>query len=260
MSSTVAWNLWHGCHKVSTGCKNCYMFSMDRSYGKDPEDIHLNNNYLLPISEDRYGLYKYNPGTHFMTNITSDTFLEEAYEWLPYLWSCVRIRKDCIFHIFTKRVDRIKESLPDDWDSLDNVEIIVSCENQDMANKRFDTIKDIPIKHLSISASPLLECIDFSKWFYTLNIDTIYLSGERDFNPRPCNFEWVKNIKEQCVKAGVNFIFNKTGSMFICNGKTYRIKYKRDQESQAEKAGLNYICKQTLLGGNFKDGRETIDF
>lgn len=249
MSNTVIWNLWHGCHKVSAGCKNCYMFSMDRTYGRNPEDIHLNGNSLLPISEDRYGFYKYDADTHFMTNITSDTFLEEAYDWLPDMWSCIRTRSDCIFHIFTKRVERIKESLPDDWESFDNVEIIVSCENQVMTDKRFDIIKDIPIKHLSISAAPLLECIDFSKWFDLLNIDTVYLSGERDFNPRPCNFEWVKDIQKQCVEYGVNFIFNETGTLFICNGKTYRIKSKKDQEEQAYKAGLNYICKQTLLGG-----------
>ena len=23
------WNAWHGCHKISAGCKNCYMFRRD---------------------------------------------------------------------------------------------------------------------------------------------------------------------------------------------------------------------------------------
>ena len=33
---TITWNPWHGCHKVSAGCDNCYMFARDLSYGKDP--------------------------------------------------------------------------------------------------------------------------------------------------------------------------------------------------------------------------------
>ncbi|MFR1499226.1 MAG: DUF5131 family protein, partial [Monoglobus pectinilyticus] len=23
------WNPWHGCHKISAGCANCYMFRSD---------------------------------------------------------------------------------------------------------------------------------------------------------------------------------------------------------------------------------------
>ena len=33
---SVSWNLWHGCTKASTGCKNCYMYIRDLSVGKDP--------------------------------------------------------------------------------------------------------------------------------------------------------------------------------------------------------------------------------
>ena len=29
------WNAWHGCHKISVGCLNCYMFRRDAKYGKD---------------------------------------------------------------------------------------------------------------------------------------------------------------------------------------------------------------------------------
>ena len=29
------WNAWHGCHKISAGHQNCYMFRCDAKYGKD---------------------------------------------------------------------------------------------------------------------------------------------------------------------------------------------------------------------------------
>ncbi len=29
------WNPWHGCHKISPGCANCYVYRLDESIGKD---------------------------------------------------------------------------------------------------------------------------------------------------------------------------------------------------------------------------------
>ena len=30
------WNPWHGCQKISPGCKNCYMYTEKKAYGQDP--------------------------------------------------------------------------------------------------------------------------------------------------------------------------------------------------------------------------------
>ncbi len=27
----IIWNPWHGCHKVSEGCRHCYMYFLDSS-------------------------------------------------------------------------------------------------------------------------------------------------------------------------------------------------------------------------------------
>jgi protein gp37 len=32
----ATWNPWQGCHHVSSGCDNCYMFTQKRRYGQDP--------------------------------------------------------------------------------------------------------------------------------------------------------------------------------------------------------------------------------
>ena len=31
------WNLWHGCKKISEGCKNCYMYYLDKVRNQDGE-------------------------------------------------------------------------------------------------------------------------------------------------------------------------------------------------------------------------------
>lgn len=43
------WNAWHGCHKISAGCQNCYMFRRDAKYGKDSTMVTKTANFRLPI-------------------------------------------------------------------------------------------------------------------------------------------------------------------------------------------------------------------
>ena len=33
------WNPWHGCHKLSTGCRHCYVYRGDSKHGKDSSII-----------------------------------------------------------------------------------------------------------------------------------------------------------------------------------------------------------------------------
>ena len=33
------WNLWHGCHKWSEGCRHCYVYRTDGKYGKDSNKV-----------------------------------------------------------------------------------------------------------------------------------------------------------------------------------------------------------------------------
>jgi len=35
IENAVPWNPWHGCKKVSPGCKNCFVYKMDKRYGRD---------------------------------------------------------------------------------------------------------------------------------------------------------------------------------------------------------------------------------
>ena len=35
----ASWNPWQGCHPVSEGCVNCYMYRDKRHYGQDPATV-----------------------------------------------------------------------------------------------------------------------------------------------------------------------------------------------------------------------------
>lgn len=102
----ASWNLWHGCKKISPGCKNCYVYRRDESIGLDPGDVHMTKSFDLPIRKNRAGEYKILSGETVYTCFTSDFFLEEADPWRPAAWEIIRSRPDLFFFIVTKRIHR----------------------------------------------------------------------------------------------------------------------------------------------------------
>ena len=53
------WNPWHGCHKCSEGCQNCYAYFLDKRYGRDTNEVVKNkSNFNFPVKKDRAGQYK----------------------------------------------------------------------------------------------------------------------------------------------------------------------------------------------------------
>lgn len=75
------WNLWHGCHKKSEGCKHCYVFRRDAESEKDSNVVTKTSSFNLPICRNRSGKWKVPSGTLMWTCFTSDFFIEEADLW-----------------------------------------------------------------------------------------------------------------------------------------------------------------------------------
>lgn len=76
------WNPWHGCHKKSAGCLNCYMYRRDAEFGKDSNIVTKTKDYDLGIKRKRDGSYKLNSDEKVYLCMTSDFFIEEADEWI----------------------------------------------------------------------------------------------------------------------------------------------------------------------------------
>ena len=114
-SKSKMWNLWHGCHKLSAGCKHCYVYRGDSKRGIDSSIVSKTKNFYLPVQKKRNGEYKIPPGTLVYTCFTSYFILEDADELRTEAWEIMRIRGDLQVMMITKRIDRVQESLPDDW-------------------------------------------------------------------------------------------------------------------------------------------------
>lgn len=232
------WNPWHGCHKISEGCLNCYVYRRDAQYGKDSSVVAKTADFNLPMKRNRAGEYKLSGDETVYTCFTSDFFLEEADEWRVEAWQMIRKRNDLIFFIVTKRIHRFQVNLPADWgDGYDNVTISCTVENQNRADYRLPIFLAAPIRHKRIICEPLLESVNLAAYLSPV-IEGVIVGGESGFNARICSYDWVLNIREQCRQKGVAFQFKQTGARFEKDGKLYNIDRKL-QELQAHKAGID---------------------
>ncbi len=244
----VGWNPWHGCTKVSPGCKYCYVYRQDEMYGAEGASCicRKNGDFDLPVRRVR-GEYKIPSGSVVYTCFTSDFLLKDADEWRDECWEMMKTRSDCAFIFFTKRPERLKASFPDDWgEGYENVIIGCTVENNEMAKKRLPEFLSLPIKHRAIIAEPLLEKLEISDYLRPGKAELVSAGGESGPKARECDFSWVEGLKKQCEDCGVPFHFHQTGANFVKDGKVYRIRRKY-QHSQAKMAGLNYKTDEAFL-------------
>ena len=237
------WNLWHGCHKLSAGCQHCYVYRGDAKRNIDSTIVRKTKNFDLPVQTKRNGEYKIPSGTLLYTCFTSDFFVEDADLWRIEAWEMMQVRSDLRFLMITKRIDRLHESLPKDWgDGYENVTICCTVENQKCADYRLPIFKATPIKHKIIICEPLLERIDLQLYDIGSWAEQIVAGGESGKEARPCNFDWILELRNLCVKNNVSFWFKQTGSKFVKDGRTYNIA-RQFQHLQARKAAINFYCE-----------------
>ena len=107
------WNPWHGCHKISPGCANCYVYRRDESIGKDASIVTKTLDFDLPLKKNRQGEYKLQASDgHVFACMTSDFFVPDADDWRQQCWDMMRLRSDLSFIIITKRIDRFADCIP----------------------------------------------------------------------------------------------------------------------------------------------------
>lgn len=234
------WNPWRGCKKCSDGCKYCYIHKGDYKRNINTNEIIKTNDFYKPIEKFKNGNHKIKSGTVYVC-FSSDFLIEEADAWRDECWKMIKERSDLKFLFLTKRIDRFKNCIPKDWkDGYDNVIVCCTIENQKNADYKLSIFKDLPIKHKCITAQPLLEKIDIEK--YLNDIELVVVGGESDYNARPLNYDWVLDIRDQCIKANVDFEFRQCGTHFIKDKKMYKLQVK-DLCKQAKLANINYTKK-----------------
>lgn len=238
------WEPWTGCYSASDGCTFCYFYGpYSKRHGQNK--IEQTKDFNKPILKNTKGAYKLPSGKIVATCFATDFFLPEADEWRADAWAMIRERQDLDFLILTKRIDRFMESLPADWGSgYENINIGCSVENQQMADIRLPKFLSYPIRRRFVACAPLLGAIDLRP--YLSGIDHVSVSGESGRDARVCDYDWVLDIREQCVAAGITFWFKGTGSRFRRDGVIQKVNpYK--QGSIAKELNISILDGKKLF-------------
>ncbi len=195
----ATWNPWHGCLKVSPGCAHCYMYRDKRRYGQDPS--------LVVRSKTSFDApRRWKEPKMIFTCSWSDFFVAEADQWRTEAWEVIRKTPQHTYQILTKRPERICGRLPEGW-PLQNVWLGVSVENPHFY-WRIDSLRKIPASVRFLSLEPLLSSMPRLP---LEGISWVVVGGESGPGCRPMKAEWVREIREQCERAGVAFFFKQWG-------------------------------------------------
>ncbi len=189
----ATWNPWHGCKKVSEGCKFCYMYRDKDRYGHDGSIVQRAGavNFNSPL--------KWKEPKLIFTCSWSDWFIEEADEWRVEAWEIIKNTPQHTYQILTKRPERIMECLPPDWgQGYSNVWLGISTENEEQFLNRITMFRHVPARIKFLSIEPLIEPIDVNVTLWG-QIDWVIIGGESGndngkYKYRHCELEWIEEI------------------------------------------------------------------
>lgn len=203
----ATWNPVTGCNKVSPGCKFCYAerFAKRLEAMGNPRYV---NGFKVTLHWDLVDLpLSWKTPRLIFVNSMSDLFHEEIP--LDFIRAVFRTMEQAHWHTFqilTKRPKRLLEVAPHvPWPA--NVWMGVSVENADYT-WRVNDLQQVPAVVRFLSVEPLLGPIP------NLPLDDIHwviVGGESGPSARPMKPEWVREIREQCQRAGVAFFFKQWG-------------------------------------------------
>ena len=203
----MTWNPVTGCTKVSSGCKNCYAARMAKRLQAMGQPNYRNGFRvtLHPHTLEK-PLELKRPQVIFV-NSMSDLFHEAIPEsFIQKVFAMMRRASWHHFQVLTKRSARLAELAPRiDWPA--NVWVGASVEDR-YNIQRIDHLRGVGASLKFLSLEPLIGplpdlCLD--------GIDWVIVGGESGPGSRPIKEEWVLEIRDQCVEAGLPFFFKQWG-------------------------------------------------
>jgi protein gp37 len=205
----ATWNPVTGCTKISPGCKHCYADRMaQRLYSMGQS--RYRNGFQLTLQPDLLAEpLRWKKSKMIFVNSMSDLFHEDVpLDYLKRVFDVMQKAHWHIFQILTKRSERLA-SICGQLKWPDNVWMGVSVENQDYTY-RIKHLISVPAVVRFLSIEPLLGPIPrlpLSK------IDWVIVGGESGPGARLVKVDWVRSIRDACLRADVPFFFKQWGGV-----------------------------------------------
>lgn len=205
----TTWNPLTGCTKISPGCKHCYAERMATRLKAMGQPNYVNG-FRLTLHEDMVEEpLKWRKPRRVFVNSMSDLFHKSVPDdFIVRVFDVMRRASQHRFQVLTKRSERVAAMTGRlVWPA--NVWMGVSVENADYTF-RIDHLRATGAAVKFLSVEPLLGAIPD----LDLNgIDWVIVGGESGPGARPVSAEWVTDIRDQCLAAGVAFFFKQWGGV-----------------------------------------------
>ena len=233
-NSSIEWthhtfNPWWGCAKVSPACENCYAEKWSKRVGKklwgtNAERRFFSDNHWREPLKWNHEAEKNKTRKRVFCASMADVFedREDLNVWRSKLWDLIANTPNLDWLLLTKRSENIGKLTP--WNSNwpGNVWLGATIENQEIADAKIPYLLKHPAKVRFLSCEPLLGNLDISKWLCSNSkfdiksknqcVYWVIVGGESGSKARPTNPIWIKSLRDQCVKAGVPFLFKQWGA------------------------------------------------
>ncbi len=201
------WNPLTGCTKISPGCKNCYAERMAMRL-KAMGQPNYRNGFDLTLQPQQLELpLHWRKPQMIFVNSMSDLFHKDVpIAFIQRVFDTMRRASWHHFQVLTKRAERLAElSSVIDWPA--NVWMGVSVESAAYVS-RINFLRSTQARTKFLSIEPLLGPIASLD---LRDIDWVIAGGESGPGARAMKPEWVTEIRDVCVSAGVPFFFKQWG-------------------------------------------------
>ncbi len=205
----ATWNPVTGCDKISPGCKHCYAERMaerlqamgQRNYRNGFELTLQEHALRLPLSWKK-------PQTIFVNSMSDLFHVDVPASFIARVFDVMCRAAWHHFQVLTKRAERLEELAPSlPWQP--NIWMGVSVERADYTF-RIDHLRRTNAGTKFLSLEPLLGPLaDLN----LAGIDWVIVGGESGPGARPMAGDWVSDIRDQCLRAGVPFFFKQWGGV-----------------------------------------------
>jgi protein gp37 len=217
----ATWNPVRGCTKVSPGCKHCYAERFaERFRGVKGHPFEQGFDLRL-VPEMLDAPLRWKRPRRIFVNSMSDLFHAGVpSEYIARAFNVMFSAKQHTFQVLTKRPERMRawfrwfesttDNVNDSWWPLPNVWLGVSVERDDYVH-RIDDLQACPAVVRFLSLEPLLGPLPDLDLH---GISWVIIGGESGPGARPLELDWIRDIREQCRRAGVACFVKQLGRVW----------------------------------------------
>ncbi len=214
----ATWNPIVGCSKCSPGCANCYaermavrLAAMGKQGYRDVVADGRWNGHVAVVPGAHLTLTRWRKPRRVFVGSMSDVFHPAARRagWNRYVFQPMLAAPQHTYMLLTKR-SRIMRDVADLFDLPQNVWCGVTVCNQTEAFMHLPELVESRTHHRYVSYEPALAPVDLTPWLG--HLDLVIAGGETGPGARPAETDWFRQVRDQCVQAGVPFFFKRHGA------------------------------------------------